>query len=127
MIKEKTENRRSTHVNPVPDESYLKLLQPVDFEPIFIMGDHRSGTTLLYKALVATRCFNFVSAYHVIKYDEILLNYVNKTEERVRQEFEEFLKSLGMKDRVIDNVEVTPDLPEEYGFILKNAGYEPYL
>jgi hypothetical protein len=34
---------------------------------------------------------------------------------------------LRLKDRIIDNVAVTPNLPEEYGFILKNYGYESYL
>jgi hypothetical protein len=118
---------KSSSINHNPDEPYLNLLQKVDFSPIFIMGDHRSGTTLLYKTLVATEAFNFVKAYHVIKYDEILFNYVNQTENQARQELEELLNSLEMKDRVIDNVEVTPNLPEEYGFILKNAGYESLL
>ncbi|HAA28241.1 MAG TPA: sulfotransferase [Cyanobacteria bacterium UBA8553] len=118
---------KSKDINCIADESYLNLLPEVNFSPIFIMGDHRSGTTLLYKTLVATEYFNFVRAYHVIKYDEILFNHVNHTENHAHQELKELLKSLGMKDRVIDNVEVTPDLPEEYGFILKNAGYESHL
>ena len=127
MAKQKTENRKFASLQHFPDKSYIDLLRSVDFEPIFIMGEHRSGTTLLYKTLVATECFNCIKAYHVIKYDEILSNYVNQSEHQACQELEELLKSLGMKDRVIDNVEVTPDLPEEYGFILKNAGYESYL
>lgn len=111
--------------NQIPDESYLHLLHKVNFLPVFIMGDHRSGTTLLYKLLMATQCFNFVSAYHIIKYDEILFNYVNRTENQARKELDELFKSLELKDRVIDSVEVTPDLPEEYGFILGKAGYDP--
>lgn len=127
MTKEKTDKRQSIAINHVLDKSYLDLLQPVDFEPIFIMGDHRSGTTLLYKTLVATECFNYVRAYHIIKYDELLSNYVNHIENQVRQKLEELFKSLSISDRVFDQVAVTPDLPEEYGFILKNAGYESHL
>jgi hypothetical protein len=110
------------------DKPYLNLLARVEFSPIFIMGDHRSGTTLLYKALVATGCFNFVSAYHIIKYNEILSNHVNQIENQAIQELEELFKSLGIRDRTIDQVMATPDLPEEYGFILKNvAGDETYI
>lgn len=110
-----------------PDQEYLGLLDKVNFSPIFIVAEHRSGTTLLYKTLVATECFNFVKAYHIIKYNEVLFNYINKTENQAINDLGEQLKSLGLKDRVIDNVEVTPNLPEEYGFILNNAGYESYL
>lgn len=127
MKAQKTDNRQVAGLNHIPDQLYLHLLDKVDFRPVFIMGDHRSGTTLLYKVLVATECFNFVKAYHVIKYDEILSSYMNQTENNARQELDKLLKSLGMKDRMIDNVEVTPDLPEEYGFILNNAGYKPHL
>jgi Sulfotransferase family len=103
------------------DRPYLDLLKKVDFSPIFIMGDHRSGTTLLYKTLVATGCFNFVRAYHVIKYNEILYNRIHQTENRAIEELEELFKSLEISDRNIDRVMATPDLPEEYGFILKNV------
>lgn len=109
------------------DKAYMHLLQNVSFQPIFIMGDHRSGTTLLYKTLTGTKCFNFVSAYHIIKYDEILANYVNKTENEARQELEEIFKTLNINDRLFDKVVATPDSPEEYAFILLNAGYKTYL
>ncbi|ERT07706.1 stf0 sulfotransferase family protein [Lyngbya aestuarii BL J] len=103
------------------DQPYLDRLAEVNFNPIFIMGDHRSGTTLLYKTLAATECFNFVKAYHIIKYDEILSNYIYKKENQAIQELEELFKSLGISDRKIDQVVATPNLPEEYGFILKNV------
>ncbi|MCP2728400.1 hypothetical protein [Limnofasciculus baicalensis] len=70
----------SKQINNIPDKSYIDSIQSVGFSPIFIMGDHRFGTTLLYKTLVATECFNFVKAYHIIKYDEIIYNSVNKIE-----------------------------------------------
>jgi hypothetical protein len=114
-------------INIIPDEPYLQLLEKVDFNPIFIMGDHRSGTTVLYQILVATECFNYLKASHIIKYDEILESHINGTQERTRQELENLFKSLEISDRQFDKVKPTPDLPEEYGFILKNAGYESYL
>ncbi len=119
---------QSTNNNSNFDQPYLDLLAKVDFSPIFIMGDHRTGTTLLYKTLVATGCFNFIRAYHIIKYDEILSNHINQTENQTIQELEEHFKSLGISDRTIDKVMATPDLPEEYGFILKNvAGDQSYI
>jgi hypothetical protein len=114
-------------INNIPDESYLHLLEKVDFTPIFIMGDHRSGTTALYQILVATECFNYLNASHIIKYDEILDSNINGTQERTHQELEKLFKSLEISDRLLDKVKPTPDLPEEYGFILANAGYESYL
>ncbi|MEM7557233.1 MAG: sulfotransferase, partial [Cyanobacteria bacterium P01_A01_bin.84] len=107
--------------NSTADTAYLDLLPKVEFSPIFIMGDHRSGTTLLYKTLVSTGCFNFLKAYHIIKYDEILSHHINQTESQTIKELEELFQSLGISDRAIDKVIATPDLPEEYGFILKNV------
>jgi len=118
---------RLSHHSHTQDEPYLPLLQDVHFLPIFILGDHRSGTTLLYTLLAATQRFNFVSVYHLIRYDEILFNHVNRTEDHAREALDELFKSLGLRDRIIDGVAVTPDLPEEYGFILPNAGYRPQL
>lgn len=109
------------------DEPYLPLLRDVTLQPIFILGEHRSGTTLLYRLLVATQCFNFVSAYHITRQGEILFNYVNETEDHARAELDTLFKSLGLEDRIIDGVAVTPDLPEEYGFILRNVRLRPQL
>jgi hypothetical protein len=49
----------STHT----DSLYLGVLKNISFQPVFIMGDHRSGTTLLYQMLDAAQCFNVVRAY----------------------------------------------------------------
>jgi len=118
---------QSTEKKHIRDEPYLYLLAKVDFNPIFIMGDHRSGTTLLYQTLVATECFNCVRADHAIEYDEILDNYVNNIENQARLELSELFRNQGITDRGIDKVVATPDLPEEYGFIFINAGYESHM
>lgn len=117
-----------TNKNFIADTQYLNLLSKVNFSPMFIMGDHRSGTTLLYKTLVATGCFNCVRAYHIIKYNEILSNYLNQIENQAIQELEKLFQSLDISDRTIDRVIATPNLPEEYGFILKNVvGERSYI
>lgn len=109
------------------DQPYLDQLCNVNFEPIFILGDHRSGTTLLYKTLASAGCFNVVKAYHVIKYDEILYNHKHHLEQERLQELQAEFDCLGISDRKIDTVRVSPELPEEYGFILRNAEHDPYL
>ncbi len=40
------------------DDEYIKLVEDASFEPIFIMGLHRSGTSILYKMLGETGNFN---------------------------------------------------------------------
>lgn len=99
------------------DRDLLPLIQDVEFRPVFIIGDHRSGTTLLHRLLADTGCFNYVSAYQVMRYDEVLANHRAGTTEAAKQELMRTFESLGLKDRIIDNTPATPDSPVEYGFI----------
>ncbi|MDY6940504.1 MAG: sulfotransferase [Cyanobacteriota bacterium] len=91
------------------------------------MADHRSGTTLLYQTLVKTQLFNYIKAYHIIKYNEVVSNFINRTEDKAIQELEHLFQAKGIGDRGIDRVSATPHLSEEYGFILKNAGYDSQI
>ncbi|EDX82585.1 hypothetical protein S7335_1289 [Synechococcus sp. PCC 7335] len=110
-----------TDLTSNPDSQYLNEIKDIKVAPIFILGDQRSGTTLLYKTLADTGYFNVVRAYHIIKYDEILSNHINKREDLAIRDLEERFKEVGISDRKIDHVAATPSLPEEYGFILKNV------
>lgn len=110
-----------------PDIAYLSKIEAIQFTPIFIMADHRSGTTLLYQTLAQTQKLNYIQAYHIIYYHEILSNSIDKTEERAIRELENLFQERGIGDRGIDRVSATPHLPEEYGFILKNAGYDSQI
>ena len=67
------------------DDHYLHKLDGISFMPIFIMGLHRSGTSILYKMLGATRHFNTVTAYHILKYDELLYNFTKNKEKTVKR------------------------------------------
>jgi len=86
--------------------------------PVFILGLHRSGTTLLYEMLAASGCFNIITARHVICFDELRNGSVDR--ERSRSRFRERFARLGLSNRGVDIVDVGPDTPEEYGFILDN-------
>jgi len=108
------------------DSQYIDIVKSIGFTPFFILGDHRSGTTLLYKLLSQTKCFNIVTAYHVIRYQEILANHLEGKTEMARGELAASFAELGIKDRVIDGMKVTPDFPEEYGFVI-DSGSRPQL
>ncbi len=100
------------------DTQYLEELKNVDFQPVFILGVHRSGTSILYKMLTATGCFNPVTAYHLINYDELLSNFHEQKEQQAKNQLtESFLKN-GLLDRGIDRLKITADFAEEYGFLL---------
>lgn len=104
--------------------SEMQLLEKhkenISFEPIFIIGDHRSGTTLLYKLLTMSGKINYISSYDVIKYDEILSNYFSKKDEEAKNKINDYLLSKGIVNRGLDSLEANANLPEEYGFILNN-------
>lgn len=100
------------------DNQYLEKLESIEFTPIFILGLHRSGTSILYKMLTKTECFNPVTAYHLIRYDQLLYNHVNKQEESAKKELTELFKERGLGDRGIDRLQITADFAEEYGFLL---------
>jgi len=92
------------------------------FAPIFIMGAHRSGTTWLQQLLVETGRFDYVSAYHVICYDRLTDEPRRAADSPAYRELCERFERLGVDTRDVDSVRATPDLAEEYGFILHNAG-----
>lgn len=107
---------------PSPDDQHVHRLSGVAFDPVFIIADHRSGTTLLYQLLAETGAFNVVTAYDVICYGEIVDNHLAGRTAAARQALAERFRGMGLADRGIDGVAVTPDLPEEYGFIIDYSG-----
>lgn len=107
------------------DRPYLKKIEDIEFQPVFIMGLHRSGTSILYKMLVETGRFNSVTAYHIIKYNELLYNKINKKEDAVKEELTNLLKK--QFDRGIDKLKINADFAEEFGFLLGKYTYEMYI
>ncbi|MCA9869023.1 MAG: sulfotransferase [Anaerolineae bacterium] len=109
------------------DAQYDHLLADVDFRPVFVMGDHRSGTTILYKILNATGRFNIVTVYHIARFNRLVYDHVNGCSAESKEELNDYLRQRGMQDRVFDRMTVDADTPEEYGFILRNGGARPQL
>jgi hypothetical protein len=85
--------------------------------PVFILGLHRSGTTLLYQLLGATGFFNIVTARHVAFFDDLVRPHRDRLE--LERRVVERFAALGQTDRRVDAVPVGPDAPEEYGFLLE--------
>jgi hypothetical protein len=110
-----------------PDTAFLKELTQVSFQPVFILGLHRSGTSILYKMLTATGNFNPVTAYHLINYNELLSNQHLKKETKAKERLTHSLKEKGLQDRGIDRLKVTADFAEEYGFLLNRQNFQMYL
>ena len=100
------------------DLQYLDRIKNTSFKPIFIMGLQRSGTSILYKMLDATRCFNVITVYHIIKYNKLLNNHINGLEDHDKKTLAEYFRNQPQINRGIDQLQVTPDFPEEYGFHL---------
>lgn len=104
-----------------PDAPYLGELGGVAFRPVFIMGSARSGTTILYRLLTMTGQFNFVTAYHLVKYDEVVANHRQGTTEAAKRDLSELFRRLEIGGARFDGVEISPDFPEEYGFALSEG------
>src|ERR1700733_3021645 len=90
--------------------------------PIFIMGPHRSGTTLLHQLMIETGCFDYLSAFHIIKYDSLPSEPCDPATSPAYREGCDTFERLGLTRRVIDDVKICPRAPEEYGLVLDNAG-----
>ncbi len=85
---------------------------------VFILGLHRSGTTLLYQMLAAAGCHDVVTARHVVCFGR--LRNGSSSRERTRSLLREKLDRLGVSSRGVDGVDLSPDTLEEYSFILDN-------
>jgi hypothetical protein len=105
------------------DYEYFNKIKNQSFTPIFILGLHRSGTSILYKTLGDTKRFNILNAYHIFYYDSLLYNYINKIEETKKEELNSLFKSKGITTRKTDNMLVTSDYAYEYMFIFLKQKY----
>lgn len=83
---------------------------------IFIMGCHRSGTSMLHHLLAYTGEVNYLTTYDVVHYDSLLSNRITGREAEAKASLGQILGA--EKDRGLDNLPVGVDLPEEYRFIL---------
>jgi hypothetical protein len=88
----------------------------------FILGNHRSGTTWLYQLMAATGAFSVLTAHHVIAWPQWQAWARGDGAVPDRAEMALRFERSGARVRIDDGVPLSPDLPEEYGYILNNAG-----
>ena len=110
------------------DVPYLHHLDGVGVNPVFVMGLHRSGTTVLSICMLATGCFNTTTMYHML-YRRCLLHLHFHPGEAAarRQELVDYFRSRNLITRKYDGIAVGPDAPEEYGEALERNGRHPLL
>ncbi|MFH2007521.1 MAG: sulfotransferase [bacterium] len=104
-------------MNAGKDGPFLHRIAKVRLRPVFILGLHRSGTTILYKLLSEAVPSNVVTVYHLACYDELLHNRERKREVEARAALTRRLGG-GGENRGIDHVKISADAAEEYAFVL---------
>ena len=87
----RTVERRGS-ATPTLDAPYLGELPAPASQLVFIMGCHRSGTSMLYHLLAYTGQLDYISAYDIIKYDELLYNRVTGREAQVKADLQRVLQ-----------------------------------
>ena len=92
--------------------------------PVFIIGHHRSGTTILYKVLAETGCFAFPTPFHIVFFDAYLSDASFDARAAQTALSEQFSRE-GISDRFIDDIAAGPETPEEYGFALPGGQIRP--
>ena len=93
--------------------------------PVFIIAPHRSGTTILYTLLAASRRFNIVTAFHVLNRHRLLDLQRRGELDDARAALQRELTSRGVTDEYGEPV--TADHPEEYSYALARQGRRPTL
>ena len=109
------------------DAPYLRKLDCIDINSVFIMGHHRSGTTIFYKLLSETNRFNTCSLYHVIYRNRLLYLHFNSLEENTKRKLNAQLKSFRQNYRGFDTIDVSADMSEEYCYALAHQDKHPMI
>lgn len=98
-----------------------------EFQPVFITGPHRSGTTVLYRVLAESGCFNITTALHIVNRDRLDALSSPEGLKGAWNELNDRFVALGLRNRTFDAVPISPDIPEEYAYALEHQGRRPKL
>ncbi|MBS3778082.1 MAG: sulfotransferase [Candidatus Thermoplasmatota archaeon] len=105
------------------DDQFADQINNISYKPVFILGLHRSGTSILYKMLRSTKNFNSLTAYDVVYYNQLLYNKINDMQEEYKKRFNNLIMKTGQESRGIDRIKMNADFAIEYSFLLG----PPYL
>lgn len=95
------------------EHKYQKLLadNPMENDPVFILGHWRSGTTFLHNIFAQDKHFGYTTTYQTV-----LTHYIMA----LQGFFKPCMKFVMPDKRPTDNMELAPDLPQEEEFALSN-------
>ena len=91
--------------------------------PCFLLGPHRSGTTIVCNALAGSGAFVFLTAADIVAFHERSAGAAGPRGSDARSALARLARR--GETRKIDAVPVTEDLPEEYGFLLPGRRLTP--
>jgi hypothetical protein len=96
------------------ERKYKKLLadEPLQHDPLFILGHWRSGTTFVHNIFAQDPRFGFTTTYQTV-----FPHFMMSLQWLLKPLFAAFMP----KSRPTDNMELSPDLPQEEEFALLNT------
>ena len=94
------------------DSKYKKIAdQPLENDPVFILGHWRSGTTFVHNVFACDKHFGYTTTYQTVFPHLVLWG---------QPFFKKSMAALMPNKRPTDNMELSPDLPQEEEFALSN-------
>ncbi len=99
---------------PLQERKYNKLLkdEPLQHDPLFILGHWRSGTTFVHNIFAQDPRFGYTTTYQTV-----FPHYMMA----MQGMFKPVMGWLMPNHRPTDNMELAPDLPQEEEFALQNT------
>ena len=98
---------------PIQNRMYRKKLadKPLEHDPLFILGHWRSGTTFVHNVFCCDKQFGYTTTYQTVF--PHLMMWGQKF-------FKSTMGAIMPDKRPTDNMELSPDLPQEEEFALSN-------
>lgn len=98
---------------PIQEQKYQKLLadKPLEYDPVFILGHWRSGTTFVHNVLSCDKHFGYNTTYQTVFPHLMMWG---------QPFFKKNMSWLMPDKRPTDNMELAVDLPQEEEFALGN-------
>ena len=98
---------------PLQKRRYNRVLanQPLEHDPVFILGHWRSGTTYVHNILAQDPRFGYTTTYQTV-FPHLIM--------AMQWFFKPIAGWVMPKHRPTDNMELAPDLPQEEEFALQN-------
>jgi len=97
-------------------------LEPCSTPVVFVMGLHRSGTTLIYSALADAMNCTGLSLHDVIFYDGLLMQHEAGARDKAAAAIDNYFTKANYLSRGNDNIPLNSKTLEEYGWVLKRHG-----